>query len=86
MTATVGEYVATERSIVDDRGECGVGFAGLLMTLVVLLLYRETRRPVGFLPGPPAVPIIGNVLASIVALFEPYFLPFTYRECIVALM
>ncbi|XP_038067063.1 steroid 17-alpha-hydroxylase/17,20 lyase-like [Patiria miniata] len=33
-----------------------------LVTLVVILLYQNTRRPTGFPPGPPALPIIGNVL------------------------
>ncbi|XP_022100318.1 steroid 17-alpha-hydroxylase/17,20 lyase-like [Acanthaster planci] len=33
-----------------------------VVTLVVLLLYQNARRPAGFPPGPPALPIIGNVL------------------------
>ncbi|XP_033631960.1 cytochrome P450 1A1-like [Asterias rubens] len=33
-----------------------------MVTLVVLLLVQNARRPSGFPPGPPALPIIGNVL------------------------
>ena len=33
-----------------------------VVTLVVLLLVQNARRPAGFPPGPPALPIIGNVL------------------------
>ena len=35
-----------------------------MVTLVVLLLVQNARRPSGFPPGPPALPIIGNVLGE----------------------
>ena len=60
LNATKQVKMAVVELITDNAGTALL----FVVTLVLLLLYQNARRPAGFPPGPLALPIIGNVLSE----------------------